>query len=431
MILSFNCILQTLKKYWPNDGGMASENIARKVIELITKDFSEFKSDTTYKTIFKKGPSKRAASKIHNHLDDSKKFEKYVDENISDAGRRDLAQDLTRLSGIKMDRGTVGHRCYNLLKESLNLASQPKNKKSPTNGETNVKFSKTVSDENFSTVFRQVSVGQMKSLKNRNIIHAFILKPELLPFRYSNLRKLVISNITSYAIARGIAKDDIAGLQAAQILRQYNKSGVPSNLLGELLTYIFLEHTDHALKIYSRAEVSKISRTIDSEGIYLKSDEEKTQLILGASQLNDSLPMAIENVVNELAMFKNNQSSEMMVANDIIDNSILLTQLGEERSQAVINLMTPDESNFDEIASYGLFIGYKFGTEQDLDNCSQEVAKRRCCKAINEDLQQAIDLLDMAIKHHHWQKSSFYVYLLPFTNAEKDSKSIMKDLIGE
>lgn len=78
------------------------------------------------------------------------------------------------------------------------------------------------------------------------------------------------SNITSYAIARGVNKTDVVGLQAANLLRKYAKSGIPNNLLGELLAYIFLEHEDNALKLYTRAEILKFKRTIDSEGIYLK-----------------------------------------------------------------------------------------------------------------------------------------------------------------
>lgn len=141
-------------------------------------------------------------------------------------------------------------------------------------------------------------------MKNRNSIHAFVLKPELLPFRYKNLRELAMSNITNYAVARGVEKTDITGLKAGQLLRRYVKSGIPSNLLGELLTYIFLEHEENALKLYTRAEISAIDRTIDSEGMYLKSNGERVQLILGASQLNNSLQEAVDNVVEKLSKFK-------------------------------------------------------------------------------------------------------------------------------
>ena len=133
------------------------------------------------------------------------------------------------------------------------------------------------------------------------------------------------SNITSYAIARGVSKTDVVGLQAANLLRKYAKSGIPNNLLGELLAYIFLEHEDNALKLYTRAEILKFKRTIDSEGIYLKRDQGKNQLILGASQLNNNLEDAINNVVKKIATFDNNRSNEMVLATDIVDRSILRT----------------------------------------------------------------------------------------------------------
>ena len=89
----------------------------------------------------------------------------------------------------------------------------------------------------------------------------------------------------------------MTGIKATRILRDYMQSGVPQDLLGEMLAYIFLEHIDGARKIYTRAEISANSRTINSEGIYLKDNKGKSQLVLWASQLNDDLQDAIQNVV--------------------------------------------------------------------------------------------------------------------------------------
>ena len=120
----------------------------------------------------------------------------------------------------------------------------------------------------------------------------------------------------------------------------------------------------------------------------------------------------------------------MVLATDIVDMTILNAQLGEAKSQAIVQSILPNESGLEEVASYGLFIGYQFKTDQDLDNCTSDKAKKMCRQTVNNDLQQAIGQLSRAIQQHHWQKSSFYVYLLPFTEAEEDSHKIMNDLIG-
>ena len=44
----------------------------------------------------------------------------------------------------------------------------------------------------------------------------------------------------------------------------------------------------------------------------------KRQLILGVSQLSNNLENAISNVVKKIANFDNNQSNEMVLANDIV-----------------------------------------------------------------------------------------------------------------
>lgn len=135
MDVCFNQILGILKKYCTDKDGTAGYDVARKVISLITTEkLREFKSDTTYKTIFATGPSKRAPAKILNNLAGGSIFADYIEENISEDGRSNLAKDLKKLTGVPMDRGTVGRVCYNLLVDSLkagNHLKNNKNKKSP------------------------------------------------------------------------------------------------------------------------------------------------------------------------------------------------------------------------------------------------------------------------------------------------------------
>lgn len=135
MDVCFNQILGILKKYWTDKDGTAGYDVARKVISLITTEkMDEFKSDTTYKTIFATGPSKRATAKILNNLAEGSIFADYIEENISEDGRSNLAKDLKKLTGVPMDRGTVGRRCYNSLVDSLKVGNHlknNKNKKSP------------------------------------------------------------------------------------------------------------------------------------------------------------------------------------------------------------------------------------------------------------------------------------------------------------
>lgn len=135
MDVCFNQILGILKKYWTDKDGTAGYDVARKVTSLITTEkLHEFKSDTTYKTIFATGPSKRATAKVLNNLAGGSIFADYIEENISEDGRSNLAKDLKKLTGVPMDRGTVGRVCYNLLVDSLKVGNHlkiNKNKKSP------------------------------------------------------------------------------------------------------------------------------------------------------------------------------------------------------------------------------------------------------------------------------------------------------------
>ncbi|WP_283575223.1 DUF1837 domain-containing protein [Limosilactobacillus pulli] len=432
----FQVLVDALKPLSEIDKSVPIQDAVLVIFENYTKNWNAHNyQESNYKRLYYKGLNRSAAHKLEKSGIAKDKFKDYINE-ASYSQKESISKYLLEKLQLKEEipAESLAYYCVNLMSELVEEAKRKKQlrkQKIPTKSEDKDIFTKTVSDETFTTVFRQVNASEMDAVKNRNIIHAFVLKPELLPFSYTNLKDLVTSNITSYAIARGVSKTDVIGLQAANLLRKYAKSGIPNNLLGELLAYIFLEHEDNALKLYTRAEILKVKRTIDSEGIYLKRDQDKTQLILGASQLNNNLKDAINNVVKKIATFDNNRSNEMVLATDIVDRSILRTQFGEDKSNAIIKLMAPTETGFEDIASYGIFIGYKFRTQLDLDDCTQEEAKEKCRQAINCDLEQAIRQLNIVIQQHHWQKSSFYVYLLPFTNAEEDTHAIMKDLIGE
>ena len=432
----FQVLVDALKPLSEIDESVPIQDAVLVIFENYTKNWNAHNyQESNYKRLYYKGLNRSAAHKLEKSGIAKDKFKDYINE-ASYSQKESISKYLLEKLQLKEEipAESLAYYCVNLMSELVEEAKRKKQlrkQKIPTKSEDKDIFTKTVSDETFTTVFRQVNASEMDAVKNRNIIHAFVLKPELLPFSYTNLKDLVTSNITSYAIARGVSKTDVIGLQAANLLRKYAKSGIPNNLLGELLAYIFLEHEDNALKLYTRAEILKVKRTIDSEGIYLKRDQDKTQLILGASQLNNNLKDAINNVVKKIATFDNNRSNEMVLATDIVDRSILRTQFGEDKSNAIIKLMAPTETGFEDIASYGIFIGYKFRTQLDLDDCTQEEAKEKCRQAINCDLEQAIRQLNIVIQQHHWQKSSFYVYLLPFTNAEEDTHAIMKDLIGE
>lgn len=429
----FKVLVQALKPLSVTEGKVPIPTAVLAIFKNYTKNWDEDTyGESNYKKLYYKGLNPSVAQELDDIIDEDK-FKQFVN-HATDKQKESIAGYLFKKLKLREEIPLDGlaYFCVNLMSELVEEAREGnKKQKIPTQkSEDKIAFVKTVSDKMFTSVFHQVNVGEMNVVKNRNSMHAFVLKPELLPFSYKNLRELAMSNITNYAIARRVEKTDITGLKAGQLLRRYAKSGIPSNLLGELLTYIFLEHEENALKLYTRAEISAIDRTIDSEGMYLKSDRERVQLILGASQLNNDLQEAVNNIVEKLSKFRNNQSDEMMLATDIVDMTILNAQLGEAESQAIIQTIIPNESGLEEVASYGLFIGYQFKTEQDLDNCTRDEAKKICRQTVNNDLQQAISQLGRAIQQHHWQKSSFYVYLLPFTSAEEDSHKIMNDLIG-
>lgn len=427
----FRILIDSLRIAMNEDDGHSIEGSINIVLGKYTNNWKENTySPQNLKKLYYKGLNYSAAKKIKGAVINEESFRKYID-NFSFSDKESMAAQLQTVNkdATQLEANAVPYFCVNLLNELIEETITGQQKK-PTKSGPNGYLKKTVSDDSFSLVFTEVATKELPLIKNSNAIHAFILKPDFFPFSYKNLEDLILKNITSYAAARGIEKNDVAGIKATRILRDYMHSGVPQNLLGEMLTYIFLEHIDDAKKIYTRAEISANSRTINSEGIYLKDNKGKSQLILGASQLNDNLQDAIKNVVSELKEFRNNRSQSLVMPIDLIDSSILREQYSEEESKAILKILVPTENKIDEVAAYGLFIGYKFASDDNLKNCSTEEAKLKCRKIVENDLHQVIAQLDDEIRLNEWQRSSFYVYMLPLISASTDGNTIMRELIG-
>lgn len=427
----FRILIDSLRIAMNEDDGHSIEGSINIVLGKYTNNWKENTySSQNLKKLYYKGLNYNAAKKIKGAVINEESFRKYID-SFSSSDKESMAAQLQTVNKdvTQLEANAVPYFCVNLLNELIEEAITGQQKK-PTKSGPNGYLKKTVSDDSFSSVFTEVATKELPLIKNSNAIHAFILKPDFFPFSYKNLEDLILKNITSYAAARGIEKNDVAGIKATRILRDYMHSGVPQNLLGEMLTYIFLEHIDDAKKIYTRAEISANSRTINSEGIYLKDNKGKSQLILGASQLNDNLQDAIKNVVSELKEFRNNRSQSLVMPIDLIDSSILREQYSEEESKAILKILVPTENKIDEVAAYGLFIGYKFAPDDNLKNCSTDEAKLKCHKIVESDLHQVIAQLDDEIRLNEWQRSSFYVYMLPLISASTDGNTIMRELIG-
>ena len=427
----FRILIDSLRIAMSENDSHSIEDSINIVLGKYTNNWKENAySPQNLKKLYYKGLNYSAAKKIKGAVINEESFRKYID-SFSYSDKESMAAQLQTVNkdATQLEANAIPYFCVNLLNELIEEAITGQQKK-PTKSGPNGYLKKTVSDDSFSSVFTEVATKELPLIKNSNAIHAFILKPDFFPFSYKNLENLILKNITSYAAARGIEKNDVAGIKATRLLRDYMHSGVPQNLLGEMLTYIFLEHIDDAKKIYTRAEISANSRTINSEGIYLKDNKGKSQLILGASQLNDNLQDAIKNVVSELKEFRNNRSQSLVMPIDLIDSSILREQYSEEESKAILKILVPTENKIDEVAAYGLFIGYKFAPDDNLKNCSTDEAKLKCRKIVENDLHQVIAQLDDEIRLNEWQRSSFYVYMLPLISASTDGNTIMRELIG-
>ena len=234
-IANFAYIVNLLNPYLPDAKGSSVEETTRLLLNHATNNQIKDYSNASVNNFAVNGLTRRVAKSVLGYINKEKSP---LSGYLSQIGDDQLTLIASKIKndGISKDvyRGVVPSYIERCFIEDLERTANRKNKrkqKKPTDkkSERTEVLSKTVSDKEFSTVFNEIAVEKVPTSLNQNAIHAFILKPELFPFSYKKLEKLVMLNITNCAVARGVERDEVTGYKVGQLLRNYAKSGIPQN----------------------------------------------------------------------------------------------------------------------------------------------------------------------------------------------------------
>ncbi len=303
-----------------------------------------------------------------------------------------------------------------------------------------VGLSKTIKDKNMDTIFTEVLHSENLGLARPEQLRLFRLLIRDSKFYRDDVETWLYRNIGRYVFSRAkleqFRQDDDLDAAIERALQTMRQNGVvdekgSGNELGEMMVYAFLEGKLKAGKLMSRVELATDLSQYKSvaESIHMLSDVDGTgtpynQMVFGASNIMGDLRDAIDNAFNAIMRIKNHSSREIqMVEKTAFDRFYDPADI-----DFLKKVLIPEPnvgSNYD--TAYGLFLGYTMGI--DMKNHPGEKYEDLVSAKMAHDIKVTAPYIVQKIKDNNLGMHSFYVYVVPFEDAERDKLGIMDNIM--
>ncbi len=294
------------------------------------------------------------------------------------------------------------------------------------------------SADDFENIFKEVNHDKSLGLKNNNHLKFFQLDMGDYDYKFERLQNFLEENIGSYVFSRaeidGLIKKGLSRSIDLKAFKKLSKSGNIDSKgtgkeLGEMLIYAFLEKILVAPKLLSKVELTSSGIINNTDSLHLntiKSAEgERFQLVYGASAIVGDLCDAVSQIGTAINDIKNAKDNDYQ----LVEKSILTNSFDENTTERIKSLLIPNKSRITiPETAYGIFLGYTLGLQKK-DRTPYEFSELVQQK-IQSDIANNLSLLTKMIDDSGLSGLSFYIYLLPFNDAETDKYNIMSSVLG-
>ncbi|MCC8137615.1 MAG: DUF1837 domain-containing protein [Clostridiales bacterium] len=302
-------------------------------------------------------------------------------------------------------------------------------------------LSKTLTHGDFDSVFQEIEQPEQVAWTTEGELRLFHLNIRNNKITTDDLKRFTYLCIGDYVFSRAkIEKFEQAGnrdaviSQALRVLKKNGGADVSGSgaELGEVLNYLFLEEKLNAPKLMSRIELDTNGKQYAStcDGIHLLprgiTGLPYHQLVFGASNIVGDLGYAIDGAFERIQRTENNEGQEI----NLIHQVSLDVVASEDDIEFVKNLVLPtpdkDTKKIPMNTSYGVFLGYPLGLGADYPVADYESIAEEKMQA---DIKRCIPYILQKIQDFGLGMHSFYIYVLPFQDAEADKKTVMEAVL--
>lgn len=297
-------------------------------------------------------------------------------------------------------------------------------------------LNKTIKGSDFDNIFTEVKHSESLGLINPEQLRLFHLNVMNNEFVSDDLQAFIRKNVGRYVFSRAKLEqfkinDDLEsiGLEAMAIMQ---KNGLPGqqntgNALGEILLYAFLEQILDAPKIMSKVELVSTTNTHSSkcDGIHLLSldgyGQPYYQLVFGSSSVVGDIRDAIDQAFDAIMDIEQTNKNRLQ----LLEPSSLDRDFDSETAQQIKDVVFPKKgSGIVRDTAYGVFIGYTLG----LNPASYSTVQYQNVlnNKMDIDIKNHAAYIAQQINSYGLGTHSFYFYILPMNDADKDKSEIME-----
>ena len=286
-------------------------------------------------------------------------------------------------------------------------------------------------------IFNKVSEEKIVNGQN-NTLRLFMLNTENKLFNYDELYEYILPNVVQYVFSRkrlvdienDPQKQKTIILEALSHLRpiENEKDKGAGGELGEILLYLFLEQDLKAPKLFSKVELKTNAQDYikGSDGIHFKfrknaKGEPIMQLIIGEAKIKNDLKEGIKEAFKSINTYLTSNIQDR----NLLDTHLMDQFVDEEEARIIKEYITAIPRKPKETV-FGIFIGYSIEYSGTSDSNGEYDLK-----IIEENIKQVLNLRQEIINQiskYSVSNYEFNFYFLPFHDAMRDRKTIMKQL---
>lgn len=297
----------------------------------------------------------------------------------------------------------------------------------------------SITNNNFLDAFDETGSFDIGSY-GKNKLNLFTLKINANEFDYKNLERKLLEPMADFSLSRVMKmeyknKPVELSKKAREKFISYLKN---KGELGELLLYCFLESHLEAPKILSKLELkTSTSHYVNgADGVhYLKLDNGNYQLIFGESKTEKKLTDGLTNAFKSISEFKtecntsNRSKSGINYEKSLISDHIEQETFSNEEKEFIKSIIYPTRgNNFQVDDAFGIFIGYETNISDDDKKLPNQDFRVKIKRQIKDEVQNKLEHIQSKINKHNLQGHNFYIYILPFTELDKNRQDITEGI---
>lgn len=291
----------------------------------------------------------------------------------------------------------------------------------------------TLIDSTFNSVFEKVFEMPISKTYNTSNLQIYTVDICNNKFRFKTMKEFIMRNIAEYVMSRQRinnidrnTKPTVIGVDAVlKYIRASNAS--LDTILSETLLYVFLEKGLVAPKIMSKIEINDTNGKSKSDGVHLYRSNHLGlpfhQIVFGSSNIVGDMKSAIDNIFSKVIEIEANAENELQM----VESTINEKYFSPNEIEYLVKVLIPQkEKNISLDLAFGCFVGYTL--EKPTQGMSNEEYKRYARKKMKEDIIKIQPYIAETIIDKGLQDYSFYFYILPFNNADKEKETIATEL---